>query len=385
MNKIFLALVGLGLSLSSCAQETITERKPQTLIDPAAPQKKKSEYKLDDFYENNPKLTKAVDELYNNMTVDERAAQMIMPSIGSKGYGMSIEEALKLFNAKKVAGFLFLKAEPQYFMTAKQQLAAASVNQLTKPVISCDGEAALIHYKFKGSGKMKPAAEQKTVQDVVNSSIALVKRIQPFGIQINFAPVVDNNVNKAIIGNRSFGANSAEIAYKAMAFINTHQSKGEVAVVKHFPGHGAVSGDSHKGLVSIKGELTEIGTFDSVFKANPIGVMVGHIAVQNNAKWGTNGEPATLSKKITTDLLKKEMKFKGIVFTDALNMGAVSKLPDASFRAAKAGADVLLMPMDCVNLHTKIRDELKNKGPNSAQFTESIKKILRLKICLGLA
>lgn len=384
-NKYFLSG---GLALAAIVAVAQDPQAPQRILpkkEAATPQNK-SKYELNDFYKKNAQLDRDVEILFQKLSSDEKAAQMIMPAIGIKNFGLTPEKALELYKNKKVGGFLFLKGTTDYFKQTNQQLIdAAKANNLVPSVNSCDGEAALIHYKFTNIAKQVPAESQQSYEDVAKSSRQLTKLIDGMGIDINFAPVVDNNINRAIISNRSFGATADEIVPKAGAFVMAHQAANKVAVIKHFPGHGAVSGDSHKGLVSIKGPFTELESFDKVIdNANPIGAMVGHIAVSNNTKWNTNGQASTLSRKITTELLKDSLGFKGIAFTDAMNMGAVSKIPDASFKAACAGIDIVLMPLNPTALHTQIKKELDTNGKYAKQFNESIRKILRLKLCLGL-
>ena len=98
---------------------------------------------------------------------------------------------------------------------------------------------------------------------------------------------------------------------------------------KHFPGHGRVAGDTHKKLVYIDGELTELGLYPPMIEAGVLSIMVGHIAVENNDKYSTDGAPATLSPTIVNDLLRDELGFKGIIITDAMNMGAVAEIPES--------------------------------------------------------
>jgi beta-N-acetylhexosaminidase len=346
---------------------------------------RKEFFSLNQFYSKSIWLDSLVTLKYNLMSVNERVAQMIMPAISSNNFGLPPAKALDLYKREIVGGFLFLKGSTAFFKKQFDSLnVISSTNNLLPALISADAEAALMHYKFVGMDKMKAAETQNTIAAVENSSTQILEVLKATGIAVNFAPVVDNNINRAIIKNRSFGSTAAEIVPKAKAFVLHHQKRGVAATIKHFPGHGAVSGDSHKGLVEIDGELTEIENFKEVLKSKPIGVMVGHIAVENNAQWGTNGKPATLSKKITTELLKENLDFDGIIYTDALNMGAVSKIKGASYQAACAGADVLLMPMDTEVLHTAIKKELSNKGQYAKQFEASIKKIIKLKYCLGL-
>ena len=111
--------------------------------------------------------------------------------------------------------------------------------------------------------------------------------------------------------------------------------------------------------------------------------MLGHIAV-NNSKYDTNGYPATLNRKIVTNLLKDEMKFKGLIITDAMNMGALNKFDKPSFNAIKAGVDMVLMPKNESTLIDLVKNEMNKNHEFKKQIEASVKKIIKLKICLNL-
>ncbi|HYG50161.1 MAG TPA: glycoside hydrolase family 3 N-terminal domain-containing protein, partial [Flavobacteriales bacterium] len=103
-----------------------------------------------------------------------------------------------------------------------------------------------------------------------------------------------------------------------------------------------------------------------------------------NEKYDTEGLPSTCSRKIVTDLLRKEMGFNGLIVTDALNMGGVVNVPECGLKAARAGCDVLLMPVDENATITSILREMKKDEEFKAQIYNSVKRILRLKICMGI-
>ncbi|MFM2386036.1 MAG: hypothetical protein RL660_793 [Bacteroidota bacterium] len=342
-------------------------------------------YALQDFYANKPELDKKVEAIFNAMSVEERAAQMIMPAVADNSYGMPIETFLQYYKAKKVGGVIFLRGTAANFGEyQKKIIAAANFGKITKPIISADAEPSLIHYKFKDVLRMTPTSQLKTATATQESANKILVQLRKAGVNTNFAPVVDNNSNKAIIGNRSFGSNGDTIVSLCGEFMKTHHRQNVATVIKHFPGHGNVKGDTHKQLVSIYGNLTEIDNFKRLIDAGALGVMVGHLAIQKNARWSTNGQASTLSRNIVTSLLRDSLGFKGLVYTDAMNMGAVSKVPNASFKAASAGIDIVLMPLNIDSLHAQIVKELNAKSMLGNQFTASIRRIIRMKICLGL-
>lgn len=346
---------------------------------------KSSNFNLKDFYTNNAALNKKVQDAFEMMDTDQRAAQLIMPAVSTNNFGMNITEFNKYYLTKKVGGAIFLKGTTPLFTDYANQIKTTCYkNKLMPAMISADAEAALMHYKFMDVAKMVPAEKQKSIEDVIISSNAIIDILKKVGIQINFAPSADNNTNRAIISNRSFGSNTLDIVQKCTAFMNEHLQNNIASTIKHFPGHGNVKGDTHKGSVFIDGELKELSAFQQLIAKQAIGVMVAHITIRNNKTWSSDNLPATLSKKIVTQLLKDSLAFKGVIYTDALNMGAVSKIPNASFKALCAGCDVALMPMDINTLHTQIKKELQTTSEYKTQFERSIKKVIRMKICLGL-
>ena len=144
------------------------------------------------------------------------------------------------------------------------------------------------------------------------------------------------NENSAIT-NRSFGYNKDSIWVWSDAFIKTSQGMGIIATAKHFPGHGLVVEYTQKAGI-VDGILKEVENYKPVIDQGVLSIMVGHIAVKNNPKYGTFGMPATCSRKIVNDLLKVELGFRGLVVTDAMNMGGVRDIENAAIRRSKRDA-----------------------------------------------
>ncbi len=212
------------------------------------------------------------------------------------------------------------------------------------------------------------------------------------GVQFNFSPSVDVNVNpnNPIIGNRSFGSNPDRVAEKGIAYMDGMRAQNVLSSAKHFPGHGNTDQDSHKVLPLIpdnKADLEKyhIAPFKKMIDEGVQSIMVAHLnvpALEPDPKI-----PSTLSKNIITDYLKGELQFKGIVITDALNMDGVAKMfpaGDVDYRAFVAGNDILLFSQNVHVGKQKIIDAI-NKGQISeARLEESVKKILMAKYITGL-
>ncbi len=339
-------------------------------------------YTLKDFYTENTTLSLKVDMIYDALWDEQRVGQMIVPAAGK--YGKSTDYVLGLVKKNLVGGILLLNGTVDEFKALIKKFDSTGDASGTLPLLySADAELSLINMKIKGTQTVKYANKITSVKEVEKETSKISQEHNAMGITFNYAPVVDLSPN-ATVSNRSFGLSKDTIMKYSTAFVKALQDKNIVATAKHFPGHGYVVGDTHKQLVYIDGELKEISVYEPLIKAGVISIMVGHIAVKNNEKYNTNDLPATVSKSIVTDLLKTEMGFKGIVVTDAMGMGGVVSVPQNCLKAAMAGCDIILMPKDEYKAHEEILKEFQSNEEFKKQAEVSIKKIIKLKVCLGL-
>jgi beta-glucosidase-like glycosyl hydrolase/CubicO group peptidase (beta-lactamase class C family) len=207
-----------------------------------------------------------------------------------------------------------------------------------------------------------------------------------------FAPVLDVNVNpkNPIIGVRSFGSDPAAVARLGAAFAAGVRSTGVLPCGKHFPGHGDVSVDSHQGLAAVPGDrarldAVELLPFRTAFAEGLESVMTGHLSVPGLGE--DAAVPATLSGHILGDVLRKELGFRGLCVTDALDMGGVKgALPpgEVAVRALLAGADVLLMPPDPGAARDAVAAAVRSGRLPQARLDDAVLKILAAKEALGL-
>jgi beta-glucosidase-like glycosyl hydrolase/CubicO group peptidase (beta-lactamase class C family) len=211
------------------------------------------------------------------------------------------------------------------------------------------------------------------------------------GLHINFAPDADVNNNPAnpVIGMRSFGEDKYKVAQKAYMYMLGMQSEHILANGKHFPGHGDTDSDSHTSLPMISQsrqrlDSLELYPFRYLFERGLGSVMVAHLQIP--ALDTTRDLPSTLSPKIVTDLLKNELGFKGLIFTDALNMkGAAGFVPGlVEVKALQAGNDVLLFSADVAKAMTEIKNALAAGQLNQQDIDARVKKILKTKYWCGL-
>ena len=212
------------------------------------------------------------------------------------------------------------------------------------------------------------------------------------GIHIPFAPVLDvnNNPDNPIINVRSFGENPEDVADLGAAFVRGVQEHGAIATGKHFPGHGDTETDSHLGLPVIlhsraRMDSVEIFPFRHAIEAGMGAVMTAHISVPSLD--GGVGDPATLSSAVLTDLLRDEMEFDGLLFTDAMDMSAISRgfgAEEASVRAIEAGADVILMPPSVERAVEGIAAAVESGRIEASRIDASVRRILETKKKMGL-
>jgi len=212
------------------------------------------------------------------------------------------------------------------------------------------------------------------------------------GIHVNYAPVVDVNINpeNPIISTRSAGENPENVGRLAAAFVRGCQENGMAATLKHFPGHGDTAVDSHNMLATVGGdrarlERVELYPFNAVIKTGVEVIMTAHLYVP--ALDPTPGLPATLSPVILTGLLRKQMGFQGLIVTDAMEMGGITKAfgdAEAAVRAVQAGVDMVLLPHDPPGaIEAIVREVAAGRIPES-RIDESARRVLRLKARLGL-
>lgn len=339
---------------------------------------------LQKFYEYDPIIEHQVDKIFNALNDTTRVAQMIVTSAGELGKPES--EVLKLAKENKIGGVVFLKGTTENHKRMIDSLNSISDSQRQLPLLfSIDAEPSLFNGRLQGVDVMMKTIDIKTVKQSDSIARIINEKLLEIGFHQNFAPVCDISPENEAIKNRSFGSDKHKVIALSEQFIQTTQDQGIVATAKHFPGHGLVKGDTHKKSVYIDGELQELDVYPPLISTGVLSIMMAHITIKNNPKYNTNGLPASCSRNIVTDLLKNELGFKGIVITDALNiMKAVTIIDNAPLLASKAGNDMLLMPINETETINSILNEMENDPAYKEQVYQSVKKIIRLKVFLGL-
>jgi beta-N-acetylhexosaminidase len=329
------------------------------------------------------------------MTVEEKVGQMIACRFTAdfRNADSAVLTALDDLISKSGIGGLVLFAPARVYETAEL---ANGFQRLAKVplLMAADFERgaanrvtnATLFPPFMGLG----AAGSEDLAYQVGRVTALEGRAM--GIHVAYAPVVDVNINpdNPIINTRAIGADPALVSRIADAFIRGVQDNGMIATAKHFPGHGDTSQDSHSLLPTITADLdrlekVELFPFKQAIAAGVRSVMTAHLAVP--ALDPTPGLPATLSAPILTGVLRQKLGFKGLIVTDALEMGGVTNAfstEEASLRAVLAGVDMLLLPPDPARVISYLTAAVRDGRVPMARIDQSVRRILETKASLGL-
>ena len=344
-----------------------------------------------DFFPKTEGESVWVDSIYNQMTFDEKVGQLFMVAAYSNKDAAHVAEIDKLVATYKIGGLIFFQGGPmrQAKLTNRYQ-AKAKVPLF----IGIDAEWGLSMrldstYRYPWNMTLGAIQDLKLIEKVGENMAKESKRL---GVHFNFSPVLDINTNpkNPIIGFRSFGENKKIVAEKAIALMKGIQGNGVFATGKHFPGHGDTATDSHYALPLVTAskehlELVELYPYKRMFDEGMVSVMVAHLSVPSLEP--DANVPSSLSKKVVTDLLKNELGFDGLIFTDALNMKAASnfkKPGDIDVDALLAGNDVLLFSENVPVAVEKLRTAFQNGTLTEDRLAESVKKILKYKYKIGL-
>ncbi|NHC12733.1 glycoside hydrolase family 3 protein [Motilibacter sp. E257] len=274
------------------------------------------------------------------------------------------------------------------------QRAAAATPSGVPVMVSVDQEHGIVARIDKPAtqfpGAMALAAGRSTVNAVAAGAVAGAE-LRAMGVQQDYAPVADVNVNPAnpVIGVRSFGSDPTLAATLTAAQVVGYQSAGESATAKHFPGHGDTATDSHTGLPVITHTRAELDRIDlppfrAAIRAGVDSIMTAHIVVP---ALDPSGDPATLSRPILTGVLRERLGFKGVVVTDSLDMAGVrQKYGDdrVPVLALKAGADVLLNPPVPQAAYDGVLAAVRSGEVSEQRLDQSVRRILELKARRGL-
>jgi beta-N-acetylhexosaminidase len=347
------------------------------------------------------------------MTLDEKIGQMIVPAFNSTYLSTDSEEfdrLSKLVRDVQVGGFIMFGGtepapnvllNPTYgTVILGQPLAAAStlnrLQDLSKtPLLNAADFESGAGFRLAGATAFPREMAFGAANDerlTYEAGKIAGEESRALGIHVDFAPVVDvnNNPRNPVINTRSFGEDPTRVATLAAAYVRGLTAGGAAATLKHFPGHGDTATDTHLGLATIpytKERLSqiELPPFKAAIAAGADAVMVAHIALPELD--ATADTPATLSKPVVTGLLRNELGFRGLVYTDSMEMQGVTKQfspGEAAIRAVQAGNDFVLHSPDERAAAEGLKKAVETGKIAKDRIDESVKRILEMKARAGL-
>lgn len=333
---------------------------------------------------------KWVDSTYGNLSQDEKLGQLFIIALYTNKDETHVNFVRNLVEKERIGGLILMQDDAAKEIDLVNEFQKKSKVPL---MIGMDAEWGLFQriaaaHKFPWAMTLGAIQDKGLIYEMTSQIAADCKRM---GINWDFAPVVDvnTNPNNPIIGNRSFGSEVNNVVKSATAYFEGLQDHNVLAAMKHFPGHGDADTDSHLDLPAINGNLSrlnsiELAPFKALAHKGIGGVMVAHLYVP---ALETKKIPASLSYEIVTKLLKEKIGYKGLIITDALNMGAVAKRykpGEVDEMAFKAGNDILLFSDGVVEAKKLIQQAIDNGEVSQDRLEESVKKILLTKYYLGL-
>lgn len=329
-----------------------------------------------------------VDSVLDRLSLKERVGQLFIYTIAPHQDKSNRELLRKVIEDYKVGGLLFSGGlmQNQVMLTNEAQRMAD-----IPLLITFDGEWGL-SMRLRDT----PAFPKNMVLGCIQNDSLLyeygremARQCKELGVQVNFAPVADVNINpkNPVINTRSFGEDPVNVANKVIAYARGLEDGGVLSVAKHFPGHGDTDVDSHKALPVLtftreRLDSVELYPFKKVIEEGLGGIMVGHLEVPAFEK--EPGLPSSLSRKVVYDLLMRELKFRGLVFTDALAMKGVSNNGSLCLKALKAGHDLLLVPRRIKEEVAAVLAAVKRGELSEQAIEEKCRKVLTYKYALGL-
>ena len=343
-----------------------------------------------DLNKNNKQVDKIKQQI-DNMTLDEKIGQLI--TVGIEGYNLD-DNAKDLIQSKKVGGIILFKNnvnDSNQLLQLINSVKETNSTNKTPIFISVDEEGGRVN-RFPKEIKKLPS--NKIVGNKNDSNLAydigndIGYALSSFGYNMDFAPVLDinSNPNNTVIGDRDFSSDKDIVANLGTNEIKGFKISNVICVAKHFPGHGDTATDSHYSLPIINKTIEQLQElefvpFKKAIEQKVPAIIVSHILLPNV----DNTNPASMSKVIITDILRKDLKFDGVVVSDDMTMGAITNdydISEACIKAINAGTDLLLVCHGYdneVKVINSIKEAVNNKTISMDRIDESVYRILSLK------
>ena len=334
--------------------------------------------------ESDPILTK-VNKLMDKMSIEEKIAQMLVVYYAKDTVDDNLKKSIK---STPFGGFILTRDNITTYDKTLKFVKDLQNNSSIPMIISIDeegGNVQRLEYindkKVTHIPYMYELGKTNDISLAYDTAKVMAEELRTIGVNVTYAPVLDvySNPNNPVIGKRSFSENTNIVSNMALSFSKGLEENKVISTFKHFPGHGDTDTDSHISLPIINKtyeELkeTELIPFQKAIDSGAKIIMIGHIALP---KIVGDNTPSSLSKKIVTNILKKDMHYDGLVITDALNMGALTNNytdEEIYIKTIEAGVDLLLMPNG-----SKKAIEIIKKKVSEDRINESVRKILLFK------
>ena len=356
----------------------------------------KENSKSDTVENKEPTVDEKVEKIVNNMTLEEKVGQifMVAPEAVDKDGGSTtvftenIEKEIEKYN---LGGYILFASNIENPTQTQELINGLKKSSKIQPFVGVDEEGGRVARIGKNSAmgveKIEPMAQVGKSQNYERANeigTTIGKYIKNLGFNLDFAPDTDvlTDSNNTEIGDRSFGNDPEVVGKMATEVVKGLQSENISTVLKHFPGHGGSIGNSHQGFSLSNRTEEELKKCEIVpFKT---AIMVAHMSLPNVT--GDN-IPATLSKKVVTDMLKTELNFKGVVFSDSMSMGAITEnygTGDACVKAVEAGIDMVLMPENLDEAYNAVLEAVKNGKISQERLDDAVSRIIKAKIQRGI-
>ena len=357
--------------MSTIQQETARVQQPGPTLAPSIEEYKKT----------------IAEELLESMTLEEKVGQLFMCAFRGNGMSEFNSVMMKTLDNYKPSGIV-LFSENVVSKTQVSELIADLKNYSKVPMfIAVDEEGGRVSRLGRLYDEKIPApGSVVSAQDALWRGLELGRRLNELGFNMNFAPVADIHTNpeNTVIGDRAFSDNPETAAEYVSASVTGMISEGIIPVVKHFPGHGDTKEDSHYGIAVYEGDFKRLIGVEAIpfvagIDAGAPVVMIGHI---NTPLITDDRLPATFSKYLITEILRGQLGFSGVIITDAMDMGAITKYyrpGEAAVAAIEAGVDIILMPADLDEAYNAVLEAVKSGRLTEERINESVMRILELK------
>jgi len=325
-----------------------------------------------------------VDEILSGMKLQEKIGQLFL--IAADG---DLEDTIRTYEP---GGFILFSRHTPTITRTMHRIERLRHSTRLPPFIAVDQEGGRVSRLPFATA----VPDARSLQNLPESALLKIGRLvgqelRALGFTINFAPVLDVDTcqENPVIGNRSFSQDPYLVARLGTSYIRGLRSAGIASTAKHFPGHGDSSSDSHLVLPVVAQSEERISSvellpFRAAIKDNVDLIMMAHVSYPSLDS-ATN-VPGSLSRPITTGILRNELGYKGVIITDAMNMKAITTIKDsgqAAISAFQAGADIILMPEDFPAAYLALLSSVENNEISRSRVDESVRRILALKLRLS--